>query len=113
MLDKPDGQLSFYKAGWLQPQSSQHPIAADRDHSQAAEQADKGIKAAGQAAIDMIQDKFGAWVQRSPAKHPRHDQNTEQPLLGLAGIRQLGLHFDRANREIRTPRMRTIVRAND
>lgn len=113
MLDKPDGQLSFYKAGRIQPQSSQHPIATDGGHSQTAEQADKAIKAAGQAAIKMIQDKSGAWVQLRPAKHPGHDQNTKQPLLGLAAIRQLGLHLDRANGTIRTPRMRTIIRAND
>lgn len=113
MLDKPDGQLGFYKAGRLQPQSSQHHIAADSGLSQATEQADKAIKAAGQAAIEMIQDKSGAWVQLSPAKHPRHDRSTEQPLLGIAAIRKLGLHLDRASRAIRTPRMRTIVRAND
>ena len=33
--------------------------------------------------------------------------------MGLAGMDRLGLHLDRANRAIRTARLRTIIRADD
>lgn len=109
MLDKPGGQLDFYKAGRLQPTSSEAPLAQDQGHSPAAADADNAIEVAGQAAISRIKDRSDAWVQLSPAKHPRHDSNREHPLLGLAAMDRLGLHLDRANRAIRTARLRTII----
>ncbi|KAK9821211.1 hypothetical protein WJX74_010949 [Apatococcus lobatus] len=113
MLDRPGGQLDFYKAGRLQLTSLRAEVASEQGHLPAAAQADQDIKAAGQTAIDRIKDKSGAWVQLSPAKHPRHDSNLQHPLLGLAGMDRLGLQLDRENHAIRTTRMRTIVRVND
>ena len=113
MLDRPGGRLDFYKAGRLQLTSLRAELASEQGHSPAAAQADQDIKAAGQAAIDRIKDKSGAWVQLSPAIYPRHDSNLQYPLLGLAGMDRLGLQLDRENRAIRTARMRTIVRADD
>ena len=113
MFDRPGGHLDFYKSGRLQLTSSRVELVSEQGHSPAAAQADRDIKAAGQAAIDRIKDKSGAWVQLSPAKHPRHDSNLQHPLLGLAGMDQLGLQLDKENRAIRTARMRTIVRVDD
>lgn len=113
MLDKPEGSLDHYKSGRLHPTSSLQPGLPDGGHSQAAENADQAVKAAGEAAIDSIKDKSEAWVKLSPVKHPRHDCSQEQPLLGLAGMDRLGLHLDREKRSVRTFRMRNIIRADD
>ncbi|KAK9841273.1 hypothetical protein WJX74_002992 [Apatococcus lobatus] len=118
MLDKPGGQLAFYKAGRLQPTSPAAPLAQDelhllRGHSPAAAQAENPIKAAGEAAISRIKDRSNAWVQLSPAKHPRYDSICEYPLMGLAGMDRLGLHVDKVNQAIRTAKLRTSIRAED
>ena len=113
MLDRPGGQLDFYKAGRLQPTSTAAPLAPDQGQLTAAAQVYNAVKAAGQDAINRIKDKSHAWVQLSPAKHPRRDIDHEHALLGVAGMERLGLHLDRANRAIRTARLRTIIRAND
>ncbi len=70
MLDKPDGQLSFYKHGWLQPQSSQPPVGSEFDWTVKSLTADQAFQTAGQQVLDKVNDKSNAWVQASPSRHP-------------------------------------------
>ncbi|KAK9838061.1 hypothetical protein WJX74_010877 [Apatococcus lobatus] len=120
MMDKPDGQLSFYKHGWLQPTSSKALVGSNFERTMESVAADQAIKTAGQQVVDgrqvirKVNDKSNAWLQASPSRHPRHDRQMQQhALLGLPAMDILGLHLDRENRGIHTVRLRTIKRAGD
>lgn len=114
MLDKPNGQLSFYEPGWLQPTTWQNVVGSYLEQSNASRAADHAIKSAGQEVLHRVSDKSNAWVETSPARHPHDDPKaTQHALLGLPALAMLGLHLDWETGAIRTVRLRTIRRAGD